>query len=383
MNWVDLVIVALVLWAGLRGWWAGALRQIARFVGLAAGFVVGVIVAPPVSTFFTRAAWRPLLALVVVLVATMVGSHLGGLVGAVASKSLRVLRLGVVDSVSGVVVGVAGTLVGCFLVAGLLASTTWGSLAPEIQNSTILRAINTVMPPVPSIEAKVQSLFRSSDFPSIFASIVAPVVAQSVAPKRLGPLVTSVNAPSDVVKVLAAGGCSQTREGTAFFVTPRDAVTNAHVVAGEKIVRVDDSAASVVLFDPEYDLAIVRVAALNEHPLQFLSHRVRPGTPVEVVGFPLDATRTAAPGYFDGDITARGRDIYDQGLLTRTFEDIEVNVQPGNSGSPVLIDSMVVGVVESKSLSVPSTAYAIPDDVVLRDLDRARSRPVSTGKCLT
>ena len=294
----------------------------------------------------------------------------------------KLLRLGVVDSVSGVVVGVVGTLVGCFLVAGLLASTTWGSLAPEIQNSTILRALDTVMPPVPSIEAKVQSLFRTSDFPSIFASIVAPVVAQSVAPQRLGPLVTSVKAPSDVVKVLATGGCSQAREGTAFFVTPHDAVTNAHVVAGEKIVRVDGSPASVVLFDPEYDLAIVRVAALDEHPLQLLSRRVSPGTPAEVVGFPLDATRTAAPGYFEGDITARGRDIYDQRLLTRTFEDIEVNVQPGNSGSPVIIDAKVVGVVESKSLSESSTAYAIPDDVVLRDLDRARSRPVSTGKCL-
>jgi len=53
--------------------------------------------------------------------------------------------------------------------------------------------------------------------------------------------------------------------------------------------------------------------------------------------------------------------IYDQRLLTRTYEVLEVNVNPGNSGRPVLVGGDVAGVVESKSLSEASTAYAIPD----------------------
>ena len=154
-----------------------------------------------------------------------------------------------------------------------------------------------------------------------------------MAPKNLGPLVTSLSAPGDVLKVLASGNCSRVQEGTAFFVTSRDAVTNAHVVAGESTVSVNGVAASVVSFDPSYDLAILRVGSVDETPLSFVAGRVAAGTRVQIVGFPLNATRTAAPGYVEGDVTAQGRDIYDQRLLTRTYEVIEVNVQPGNSGS--------------------------------------------------
>jgi hypothetical protein len=382
VNWVDFVIVALVLLAGINGRRTGALRQLAGYVGLGAGFIVGTFIGPPFSTAITHAAWRPLVALAMVLVATMVGGRLGRFLGAVAANSMHALHLGVLDEIGGVLIGVLGTLVGCWLVAGLLASTAWGSLAGEIQHSRVLAAINKVMPPVPAIEAKMLSLFRSADFPSVFSSIVAPTLPASVTPKNLGPLVTSLSAPGDVVKVLASGNCSRVQEGTAFFVTSHDAVTNAHVVAGESAVSVNGVAASVVFFDPSYDLAILRVGSVDETPLSFVAGRVAAGTRVQIVGFPRNATRTAAPGYVEGDVTAQGRDIYDQRLLTRTYEVVEVNVQPGNSGSPVLIGHDVAGVIESKSLSEASTAYAIPDAVVEADLAHAGTRAVSTSGCL-
>jgi S1-C subfamily serine protease len=43
-------------------------------------------------------------------------------------------------------------------------------------------------------------------------------------------------------------------------------VTNAHVVAGESAVSVNGVAASVVFFDPSYDLAILRVGSVDETP---------------------------------------------------------------------------------------------------------------------
>jgi uncharacterized membrane protein required for colicin V production len=382
MNWVDLVIVALVLLAGFRGTHIGALGQIARYIGLVAGFVVGTLAAPSFSTAITHAAWRPLVALALVLVATIVGGRLGRALGSVAAHSMRALRLGVLDSAGGVVVGVVGTLLGCWLLAGLLASTAWGSLAVGIQDSTVLAAINKVMPPVPSIEAKVQSLFRNADFPSIFSTIVAPTLPEVVAPRGLGPLVTSTPAPGDVMKVLADGGCSRVQEGTAFFVSAHDAVTNAHVVAGETTITVNGALARVVLFDPENDVAVLEVPSLDEVPLRFSPGPASADTRVTVVGFPLDATRTKAPGYFEGAITVQGRDIYDSHLLRRTYEVLEVNVQPGNSGSPVLVGTGVEGVLESKSVSVASTAYAIPDTVVQSDLTHVSAMSVSTGACV-
>jgi uncharacterized membrane protein required for colicin V production len=294
VNWVDLVIVVLVVLAGLDGRRAGAFRQVAGYVGLGVGFVVGTFIAPPFSTLITHAPWRPLVALALVFVATVVGGRLGRIVGGVAADSMHALHLGVFDSLAGVLVGVLGTLVGCWLVAGLLASTAWGSIAGEIQHSRVLAAINKVMPPVPAIEAKMQSLFRSADFPSIFASIVAPTLPVTVAPTRLGPLVTSVGSPSDVLKVLASGNCSRVQEGTAFFVSSHDAVTNAHVVAGESRISVNGAPASVVLFDPSYDIAILRVDSLDESPLTFLSGTAAVGASARVVGFPLDARRHRA-----------------------------------------------------------------------------------------
>jgi S1-C subfamily serine protease len=47
---------------------------------------------------------------------------------------------------------------------------------------------------------------------------------------------------------------------------------------------------------------------------------------------------------------------------------LEVNIKPGNSGSPVLSGGSVVGIVDSLSLSLPSTAYAIPTSIVTEDL---------------
>ncbi|MFZ1062382.1 MAG: MarP family serine protease [Acidimicrobiales bacterium] len=382
MNWVDLVIIVMVILAALNGRRVGAVRQVAGYVGLGAGFVVGTIIAPSLSTTLTHAAWRPLVALAVVLVATVIGGRLGRLLGDVVAESMRALHLGLVDSLGGVLVGVLGTLVGCWLIAGLLASTAWGSLAAEIQNSSVLAAINKVMPPVPTFEAKVQSLFRDADFPSIFSSIVAPTLPATVSPRDLGPVVTSLAAPSGVVKVLASGACSRIQQGTAFFVSSRDAVTNAHVVAGEPRITVNGAPALVVLYDPNNDIAILRVGSGAHVPLTFFSGAVATGARARVIGFPLDSTRTSAPGYVEGAITAQGRDIYDRNLLTRTYEVIETNVQPGNSGSPVVVDGDVAGVIESKSLSQASTAYAIPDGVVERDLAHAGTRAVSTSGCL-
>lgn len=294
MSWVDLVIAAVVVLAGFRGHAEGGLRQLARLVGLGVGFIAGTLIAPSLSSDMTHAAWRPELALGIVVVVALIGGQVGRSIGSVAAKSLRALKLGLVDRIAGVAIGVAGALVGCWLVAGLLGSTTWGSVASGIQRSSILSALDRVMPPVPSIEAKVQTLFRNADLPSVFATVIAPTLpAPYVSPKALGPLVTSLGSPSDVVKVLASGSCTTESEGTAFFISAHLAITNAHVVAGETRITLDGAPAQVALFDPDNDIAVLRVPSLDESALRFLGGTPSAGTPVRVVGFPLNATRSA------------------------------------------------------------------------------------------
>jgi S1-C subfamily serine protease len=385
MSWVDLVIVFLVVLSALRGFAEGAIRQILGLAGLLAGFLIGVSIAPSLSTHITHAHWRPILAIVIILAMTLIGSTLGGLLGSVVARFAHAIMLGLVDRIVGIVVGAVVALVMCWLVAGILASATWGSIAAQIQESAILSAMDRVMPPVPTIDAKVAALFPNADFPAIFDKLVEPTLHPYVKPNALPPLVASLSAPTNVVKVLAMGNCTTENEseGTAFYVTSNEVLTNAHVVAGHTSFTVNGHSAHVALYDPENDLAVLRVPSQHNTPLVFASSVPSANTKVQVIGFPLNATRTRAIGYVEGVLEGQGRDIYNQKVEAKTVLTLEVNINPGNSGSPVLDDGRVVGVIESKSLSVASTAYAIPDSTVQSDLAKVPSTgTVSTQSCL-
>ena len=371
MNWVDVVIVALVVVAAIRGWFQGAIRQVLGWIGFIAGFYIGISIAPSLSTDITKAGWRPILALVIVVVVGFIGSFAGHILGSVIRKTIHMVKLGLIDSVAGVVVGVAGALVSVWLVAALLVSTSWGSVTTGIQGSRVINGLDEALPTVPSAEAKLQTLIRNADLPNVFTSIVSPSVPKSVPPSELGPSVTDLNSPNEVLKVYATG-CALVHQGTAFFVTPHIAVTNAHVVAGATNVTVGGAVADVALFDPVNDIAILRVPSLNEAVLRF-EHVVPPAaTTANIVGFPLNGSRTGTPAFVNGEITAQSRDIYNKKVFTRTLLVLTAVVEPGNSGSPLLIaDKGVAGVIVSKSTSQPDTAYAIPAATVAHDLAQA------------
>ncbi len=383
MNWVDVLIVAIVIVAAIRGWFQGAIRQVLGWIGLIAGFYVGIAIAPSLSTRITHAAWRPILALAIVVVAAYVGHLLGHLVGASIRKTVKMVKLGLVDSVAGVVVGVAGALITVWLVAALLVATSWSAAASGIQGSRIIGDLDKSMPTIPSAEARLQTLLRNADFPSVFASIVSPTIPSSGATPKLGRNTLSPRSPSQIVKILAMG-CADTHQGTGFFVAPHLVVTNAHVVAGATSVTVGGVAAQVAYFDPVNDVAILRVAALaSSSPMSFASSVPSSGAHAEVIGFPLDGTRTISPSIISGEITAQSRDIYDKETFDRTVLVVYSNIEPGNSGSPVLVGGDVTGVVFSKSLSQDETAYAIPAATVERDIAKAPANGTqSTQSCL-
>ncbi len=381
MNWVDVLIVAIAIVAAIGGWFQGAIRQVLGWIGLIAGFYVGIAIAPSLSTKITHSSWRPILAMVIVGVAAYAGHFLGHLLGASIRRTVKMVKLGLVDSVAGVVVGVVGALITVWIVAALLVATSWSAAASGIQGSSIIKTLDKDLPNVPSAEARLQSMLRNADFPSVFASIVAPTVPSSGPAPKLGKNTLSPTSPIQILKVLAMG-CSDTHQGTGFFVTPQLVVTNAHVVAGAASVTVGGVPAKVALFDPVNDLAILRVAT-KASPMKFVPSVPSSRTRAEVIGFPLDGRRTISPSIINGEITAESRDIYDKQTFARTVLVVYSNIEPGNSGSPVLIHGDVAGVVFSKSLSQSETAYAIPASTVKRDLARTPANGAeSTQSCL-
>ena len=249
MNWVDILIVAIVIVAAIRGWYQGAIRQALGWLGFVAGFLVGSAFAPSLSTHITHAPWRPLLAIAIVIVAAYIGHFVGHIVGATIRRSIKMVKLGFVDSGIGVAVGVAGALLTCWLLAALLVATPWSTAAAGVQGSKIVKALDSALPPVPSFEAKLQTLLHNANFPSVFASVVAPSVPSSGSAPTLRRNTLAPGGPSDVVKVLATG-CTDVHQGTAFFVQSHIAVTNAHVVAGATSVSVEGARATVARLKP-------------------------------------------------------------------------------------------------------------------------------------
>src|SRR5204862_4729613 len=109
--------------------------------------------------------------------------------------------------------------------------------------------------------------------------------------------------------------CDRLQDGSGFAVATDTVVTNAHVVAGERrtyVFRPDGSrlAATVVVFDSDRDLAVLRVGGLNQAPLTIGAGKV--GENGAVFGHPNGVAQVVvAPATISRQVEAVGRDLYD------------------------------------------------------------------------
>jgi uncharacterized membrane protein required for colicin V production len=380
VSWVDVVIAAVVVIATERGLRVGILRQVGSLVGFATGFVIGILLAPTLATQVSGSA-RALVAVVVLVACASIGAVIGRQLGAAANLSLRRLKLSSLDRAGGAAFSAVGALIACWLVAGLLVNVSYLSLSSAIEHSRLLAVMDRVMPPVPSVEAKVQALFRNADFPSVFAQVVAPSVPTITVPPNSLMRAEVGSASTSVFKITAENGCGVNREGTAFVVAHDVVVTAAHVVAGAHSLSVNGVRARLIYLDVRNDVAFL-VVSTHTAPLEFNVTTPRTRSAAAVVGYPLNGSLTVSPAAIDGTLRAQGRDIYNNALFVRDLLVLSAAVQPGNSGSPVLVRGHVVGLVFSRSTSQSSVAYAVPSRVLVRDFSQvSRTRALSAGAC--
>lgn len=374
-----MVIVLAVLLAVVRGLSLGAIRQASAIIGFLCGFILGALIAPWIALRFPGAA-RAFIAVALISLFASLGAMGGRELGRVLKSSANHGTLGTLDRVGGAVSAALGTVIVCWMIAGLLASTTVWGLSGAIGSSRILTAVNSVMPPIPEVASKVQALLRTSQFPSVFAEVVAPNVPSAPLDSASEALSAAGDAGRSTFKVTAGGPCGS-REGTAFVVAHDVFVTAAHVVAGAQHIVVDGRIGTLVLFDPSNDVAIFR-APVTAAPLQLTRTVPSHGKPAAVLGYPLDRSLTLTRATIAGTIDATGRDIYDSRLVDRSLVVVTADVRPGNSGSPLLVGAHVVGLIFSRSTSSAMTAYAVSAHTISTDLARVRARSVSTGACL-
>jgi S1-C subfamily serine protease len=236
--------------------------------------------------------------------------------------------------------------------------------------------------------SRVQSFLSAEGFPPVFAQLAPDSAGPVSLPGSLQLQQAVARDGASTVKIIGEG-CGQIQEGSGFVAAPGIVVTNAHVVAGIDHPMVQDGngahQTSVLLFDPSYDLAVMRVDGLDERPLQLDPGQVSRGVQAAVLGYPNGGPFDAVAAGVLAEFEAQGRDIYGQGLTLRNVYEIQALVRPGNSGGPLVQpNGDVIGVVFSRSTTNSDVGYALTSPGVLSRVVQAESasRTVGTGSCV-
>lgn len=389
LNWVDLLILLLLVVSAIHGFMQGAAVQVFSYAGFILGLILGAKLGPIVGDYFENPAIR--IAVVILTLfgtASLVGT-IGKFLGAKATWAVpRASPLGVVNSAGGLGVAMIVTLASTWLIGGMLAQVGLGEVTTDFQESKVMRGLTDNLPPAPSVFSSIQRSLLPSGFPPVFAELEPPPAPE--VPVTGIPNLDSVVASSrpSVLKVSSAG-CGRLTSGSGFVAAPGLVVTNAHVVAGIDRPSVIDSAGThrtrVVLFDPELDLAVLRTTGLAGRPLAMQRSVAPRGQQGAALGYPGGGTFTVTAGavrdLYEGAI---GRDIYSRDLVSRDVYQLDAEVHPGNSGGPfVNADGQVSGVIFASSLVNPKIAYALTSSEVAVRVDQARgvTGAVDTGPC--
>lgn len=388
LNWVDLLILFLIVVSAIHGFLQGAAVQVFSYAGFILGLILGAKLGPAVGGYVDNPAMR--IAVVILTLfgtASLVGA-VGKFIGAKATWAVpRASPLGAVNSAGGLGVAVIVTLASTWLIGGMLAQVGL-PITADFQESRVMRGLTENLPPAPSVFSSIQRSLLPSGFPPVFAELEpspAPEVPVTGIPNLDGVV---ANVRGSVVRVSSLG-CGRQTSGSGFVAAPGLVVTNAHVVAGVDRPSVMDSAGthrtSVVLFDPDLDLAVLRTSGLAGRPLA-LQRTIAPrGQQGAALGFPGGGPFTVTPGavrsMYEGAV---GRDIYSRDLVSRDVYQLDAEVHPGNSGGPfVNSEGQVSGVVFASSLVNPQISYALTSSEVAARVDQARgvTGAVDTGPC--
>jgi S1-C subfamily serine protease len=391
VNWVDLLIIGLMLLAAVHGLRLGALVQLLTFAGFWAGLLLGTVVWVRVLTFIHHANERTGITVGAVFFTAGALGVLGRMIGTYSNVTLRRHHLGHIDSALGVGVAVIAVLLSSWLVASVISSPnsrfTW--LSSAVARSDILHSVDRILPQVPPVFTDLQNFLNEQGFPQVFSTLTPPSTGSVATPTNAATKALANPAIFSTVKILGAA-CGNEQEGSGFVVDHGLVATNAHVVAGESSTQVVMNGTSykgtVVLFDPHFDLAILRTDAPLGAVLPLDPDSVPRGTLAAVLGYPENGPLAVGGAGITAQVTALGRDIYNHGAVTRSVYALQADVRPGNSGGPVVIaGGQVVGIVFSRSTVYPNVGYALASPGVLARVQLAVSRhaPVSTERCAT
>ncbi|WP_128382177.1 MarP family serine protease [Streptomyces cavernae] len=393
MDVLDILLMLVILAYSASGYRRGLVAGCVSLAGFVGGAVIGVWALPWVMNFATPGTVSATItAVLTVLVPAVIAHELAGRLALRLRLELDRGPLRVVDGVGGAVANSLAVLVVAWVAASVLAASSSTLITQSIRNSSLLGAVQNVMPDTtPAWFSRATSALTSAGFPQVFNPFENEPTAAVAAPSgdSVTPAATRA-AEVSTVKIQGAVG-TQGREGSGFVYAREHVMTNAHVVAGidNPTVRVGGTGrtyeARVVLFDPDRDIAVLDVPGL-EAPVLSLDSGAKRGDSAVVAGYPENGGLDLQAATVASKIDANGQDIYGRDNVTREIYSIRSTVRPGNSGGPLLTtDGKVFGMVFARSTTDDETGYVLTIDEIAADAERAATAtaPVDTGELIS
>jgi S1-C subfamily serine protease len=393
-DFLDLILLVLAAAFAVAGYRQGFIVGVLSFAGFVGGVALGAVFAPRIAKALASSLnVQAFLAILVVFIVAMIGMLITSGIGVALRSRLRWRPATVVDSIGGAAVNVVAVLLVAWLIGSFVAYAPFPAIARQVNNSVVLRSVGRLIP-LSSLSldfSPLRNLLTSGPYVQVFSALGAESPL-AVPPPAHGVLHSRGlrSARDSIVKIQGvAPGCSNQLEGSGFVIAPERVITNAHVVAGVTegpriITRTGaEYPAEVVLYDPRRDIAVLAVPGLDARPLTFAG-QAQAGSNAIVAGYPLNGTFRAVAARVAALEEARGPDIYHTAQVTRAIYPIRADVQPGNSGGPLLApDGKVYGVVFAAAIAVRDTGYALAAAEIMSDV-RAGERAsgnVSTQRC--
>ena len=391
MNLFDVLILVLVAAAILIGIGSGALPQLGGLLGAFAGGALSIAALPWIEPVLRplEPSQKAIAVLAGILVVVGIGEAIGSAIGRVAGHRLRGSPFRTVDRALGGIVGGGQALLVAWLIGGLLAAGPLRYLATQAQTSLVVRGLNGVLPPPTEIAVELGNVLRDTGIPNLFVGLEPLPAAPVDVPGDPAAQAIARPAVNSTVRV-SAQTCEFQSSGSGFAIEREYVVTNAHVVAGARTIRVTTRDGTVrdavaVFDDPQLDVALLWVSNLGAPPLRLASRDPGRSAVGATLGYPHGGGLTIAPAAVAGSYVAQGRDIYGERRVSRMILELRAAIDQGDSGGPlVLADGTVGGVVFAEARTDDSVGYALTPTAVARAVQASigRTGAVDTGRCV-
>jgi len=385
---IDIIIIIILIISFIRGFNIGFVRQFLSTIGFLAGLLLGAYLEKYTISLAHTSFERSFIGLLTALGLAFIGVTIFEYYAIKIKQKLVIIKINFLDSILGSLMSIVTVLLAIWLGVALLNSFDVPQIQIDLNQSKIISYLNHHLPPAPTVIASLGRIIDPNGFPEVFLQ-GEPTLSKTIPIPNLGTLQPAINADKYSVVKIVGQGCGGIVEGSGFVVQNDLIMTNAHVVAGIEhpyisIYNGPTIEARTVYFNPNFDLALLKVPPLSLKVLHLSANIYPDGTDGAVLGYPGGGNLTIVGASILNHLDATGQNIYGNNITTRSIYELHARVIPGNSGGPLINQKdNVIGIVFAQSTTYHNVGYALTSNKVINYFNQNKNdqKTVSTGSC--